>query len=112
MAINDGGSAYPIQDPQAIHAYAIARTPEDGNAEERDLAYTKARSEAIGGMTLRDAFAMAALQGLMGNPGGPVQECSQSGWRFANCDPDDVAREAYSLADAMIRARTLERSDG
>jgi hypothetical protein len=45
------------------------------------------------GMTLRDYFAAAALQGLLACPVQP-----QSG-------PDMYARDAYTLADAMLKAR-------
>mgnify|MGYP001608246724 CR=1 FL=1 len=41
--------------------------------------------------TLRDRLAMAALQGLM-----------QRGWSVIE---DDLATEAYGLADAMLKAR-------
>jgi hypothetical protein len=43
------------------------------------------------GMTLRDYFAAAALQGLMADGGG-------TSW-------DDDAKAAYRAADAMIKAR-------
>lgn len=57
------------------------------------------------GMTLRDYFAAKAMQGLMANPGGPVQASCMSGWSFANCDKNDVATLAYVMADAMLGAR-------
>jgi hypothetical protein len=43
------------------------------------------------GMTLRDYFAAAALQGLIANGGCPT-------W-------DDDAKAAYAAADAMLKAR-------
>lgn len=43
------------------------------------------------GMTLRDAFAIGAL---------PALNLSH---------PEDLARKAYAIADAMIRARSSER---
>ena len=43
-----------------------------------------------GGMTLRDYFAAAALQGNLIEP---------------TASNDDVAKWAYSLADAMLKAR-------
>ena len=47
----------------------------------------------LSGMTLRDYFAAKAMQGLMG-------------WSTRVGCPDDVfAREAYELADAMLKAR-------
>ena len=51
--------------------------------------------EPVGGMTLRDYFAAKAMQGMMaGN------------W---NTNYDDWAKHAYSLADAMIKARKLAK---
>ena len=64
--INDGGSAFPM----GYH-------PEGSNNDHF-------------GMTLRDYFAAAALQGNLIEP---------------TASNDDVAKWAYSLADAMIKAR-------
>jgi len=61
---------------------------------------------ASGGMSLRDYFAAAAMQGLMGNSGGPWQANPSSGTGWCNCDADDVASVAYNIADAMLAART------
>ena len=47
--------------------------------------------------TLRDQFAMSALQGLLAN-----QQCATTGMSF---DPDYLSRRAYRLADAMLEAR-------
>ncbi len=57
------------------------------------------------GLTIRDAAAFKALQGLCANPGGPFQASAQCGWMLVNCTHDQVAQEAYFLADAMLRAR-------
>lgn len=57
------------------------------------------------GMTLRDYFAAKALQGLCANPGGPFQVNDMSGWAIVNCELDDIAKESYKLADAMLKAR-------
>lgn len=57
--IDTGGTAFPMQDPQAIHAYAasaIQHIPED-DTEARDRAYMAARAQAIGGLSVRDYFA-------------------------------------------------------
>lgn len=53
-------TAFPMQDPQAIHSYAIAKVEGITDTAERDRAYTQARAEAVGGMTLRDWFAANA----------------------------------------------------
>lgn len=47
--------------------------------------------------TLRDQFAMSALQGLLAN-----QQCRPYGASF---EPDYLSRRAYRLADAMLEAR-------
>jgi hypothetical protein len=65
--INDGGPAFPM----GYHP--------GGNRADQF------------GMTIRDYFAVAALQGLLADGGGPT-------W-------DVDAQCAYALADAMIRAR-------
>jgi hypothetical protein len=54
---------------------------------------TKHGSGAQDGMTLRDYFAAKAMQGLLACPMQP-----QSG-------PDMYARDAYALADAMLKVR-------
>ena len=46
------------------------------------------------GMTMRDQFAMAAMQGY----------CSDPDWRL-DMDFSDTAHAAYSVADAMMKAR-------
>lgn len=49
------------------------------------------------GMTLRDYFAAAALQGILANNASDVANPCMS--------PDDYAREAFLYADAMLKAR-------
>lgn len=48
----------------------------------------------LNGMTLRDYFAAKAMQGFMANKSNPM--------RF---QPEDDANWAYSIADAMLKAR-------
>lgn len=55
--------------------------------------------------TLRDEFAMAAMQGLLANPGGPIQANPMSGWGFCNSNLIDLAKEAFAIADAMLTER-------
>jgi hypothetical protein len=62
------------------------------------------------GMSLRDYFAAAALQGLMGNSGGPWQADPMCGTGWCNSDASLVALTAYDIADAMLAAR--ERKEG
>ena len=85
--INEGGPAFPFREQDGEGGY-----------------------ERFPGMSLRDYFAAAALQGLMGNSGGPWQANPSSGTGWCNCSAEDVASVAYDLADAMIAAR--ERKEG
>jgi hypothetical protein len=61
-------------------------------------------------MSLRDYFAAAALQGLMGNSGGPWQADPMCGTGWCNSDASLVALTAYDIADAMIAARERKES--
>lgn len=92
-AVNTGGTAFPMQDPQAIHAYASGRVAGLTDTDERDRVYMAARAEAVGGMTLRDYFAAKAMQGICAHP---------DTWGQAT---DGIAMQAYEVADAMLKAR-------
>ena len=61
--------------------------------------------------TLRDEFAMAALSGLLANPGGPVQESPMRGWALVNCTLANIATEAYDIADAMMAERAARAQE-
>ncbi len=63
--IDDGGPAFPTMDPNEHYR--------------------------LMGMTLRDYFAAAALQGILADGGG-------ASW-------DDDAKNAFKAADAMLKAR-------
>lgn len=52
------------------------------------------------GMTLRDWFAGQALSGLM----------ASHDWKHM-CDTDSYAKDAYSLADSMLKARARTSAD-
>lgn len=58
--------------------------------------------------TLRDEFAMAALSGLLANPGGPIQASERCGWDLTNCSTPSVVAFAYAIADEAMTARTQE----
>lgn len=92
----DGGPAFPMQDQQAIHAWAQAKIELLGLATtaERDAAYIQARAEAVGGMSLRDYFAAKAMQGLLSIK----QHTEDFSHKFR-------AEFAYAQADAMLAAR-------
>ena len=116
IKIEDGGPAFPMQEPQAIHAYAIAAVDGITDPDERDRAYIKARAEAVGGMSLRDHFAthcgelgdevsialaaeLAATQGVEK----PSDRKDLMGWHRFWCAVH--AAHSYMMADAMLAAR-------
>ena len=92
--INNGGPAFPMQEPQAIHAYAVAAIDGITDPDERDRAYLKARAEAVGGASLRDYFAAKAMHASLSLD--PANAASSG----------EHARWAYEMADAMLEART------
>ena len=117
-AIENGGPAFPMQEPQAIHAYAIAAVDGVTDPNERDRAYLKARADAVGGASLRDYFAthcgaldaecglraatqLAATQGV----GKPDDDNDLMGWHRFWCAADAAHR--YMMADAMLAARKV-----
>ncbi len=93
--IETGGPAFPMQEPQAIHDFAVAAIDGITDPDERDRAYTKARTEAASGATLRDYFAAKAMQSLLTT----IDEFPDEHWRTG------VAMDAYQMADAMLAAR-------
>lgn len=89
----DGGTAFPMQDMQAIHAYAAAAVEGVTGTDERDQVYIAARAEAIGGMSLRDYFAahapaapasFVARYNGFNNPMSPVDAEVSWRWRYAD----------------------------
>ena len=97
MKTNDGGTAFPMQEPQSIHAYAIAAVQSIEDPDERDRAYVASRAEAIGGMSLRDYFAAKAM---------PLAwKIFDEGYSPDKLTPENIARAAYQMADAMLVAR-------
>jgi hypothetical protein len=72
--INDGGAAYPVATIDGYTQY---------------------------GMSLRDWFAVFALQGLLASGGMP-----RTAWE--PIAPDHAAEQAYFLADAMLKARNTQ----
>jgi hypothetical protein len=85
--INDGGPAFPVWELNG-----------------------KGQPEMTGfGMALRDYFAAKVMQGLLANPGGPIQANGMNGWYWCNCSSEDVVNFAYSIADSMLKARDGEQ---
>lgn len=77
--LDNGGYAFPI--PNADFQTFAPHTVDE---------YRRIQS----GMTLRDYFAAKAMQGFMANKDRPTQ-----------FNPDDDAKYAYQIADAMLKVR-------
>lgn len=94
---DDGGTAFPMQDPQAIHAYAAGKVEGIEGTDERDRAYTSARSEAISGLSKREYMAAKiaghCIAGHFSHYG------HESYW-----SPDDIAQYAIEVTDALLQA--------
>ena len=103
MIRKDGGTAFPMQDPQAIHAYAQAATEaaKHDSVDDRDQTYLAARAEAIGGMSLRDYLAAKAMQGMISNGDWISRMSLRTGDKPDIC----VSAAAYEVADAMLAER-------
>ncbi|MBR9878652.1 MAG: hypothetical protein GYB17_03960 [Gammaproteobacteria bacterium] len=56
------------------------------------------------GLTKREHFAAMAMQGLLSNPGGPVQHNPISGTGYCNSDAGIVAAWSLEIADALLTA--------
>lgn len=84
--IKDGGPAFPGK------RKIVTRQESYGNPE---LSYL----EDVSGMTLRDYFAALAMQGIAAFPEqGSAIRCDQ--WNH-----ELIAKGAYMMADAMLKAR-------
>lgn len=86
--------AHPI-DQNAVHDFAMGQIVvlrEDH--PDRERIYIAARAKACTGLTKREAFAMAAMQGLLANPDPRI---------FA-MDEERIAFTAAQHGDALLRA--------
>ncbi|WP_104012255.1 hypothetical protein [Burkholderia anthinoferrum] len=89
-----GGPAFPIADAQSVHRIGTAAIEGITDSAERDRLYTEATAHACAGMTLRDYFAARAMRPLTLSMKSARDE-----------EMRGMAREAYAIADAMLRAR-------
>lgn len=60
------------------------------------------------GATLRDAFAMAAMQGMFACEANPRVGAEVESWNGCESHCNGVAKMAYRLADAMLAAREVK----
>ncbi len=68
--------------------------PCDSIVERDEVGHLHGFEVSSGGMTLRDYFAAKAMQGIISS------ECNYGAF-------NDLASDAYSIADAMLRAREV-----
>jgi len=96
MATNDGGPAYPSR------GYATVFVPDKITASVKKI--VEELNEDCGGMSLRDAFAIAALQGMLASG---HQEAIETVWiSSGKSAAGGLAMAAYGFADAMLAARS------
>lgn len=100
--IPDGGTAFPMQDSQAIHAYAAASVEGISDPEERDRLYTVARAQAVGGMSLREYYAGEAIRPMLSMYGN-VEALGSA------IVADKLAKAAFNVAEAMVREAQRRR---
>lgn len=62
-------------------------------------------------MDLRDQFAMSAVQGLLASENEAYDEWNPTYWRAGEFLVDKLAKDAYLVADAMMRARETSNKD-
>lgn len=92
-------AAFPATDHQMAHSIAYAAVQHIEDPEERERAYLLARGQASAGMSLRDHFAGLAMQGMVA--GHFSHYGHENFWKR-----EDIAAEAYAMADAMLKARS------
>lgn len=84
-----GGPAFPLDATAAIrHAQHVTESAGDRG----DAPFIAALLDAAG-MTKRDEFAKAAMQGICADP-------------TSGITPTLIARDAYAIADAMLKVRS------
>lgn len=98
-AAKDGGPAYPT-DANRAHLIAHAATRHLPEAE-REQAYIVAQAQALCGATLRDFFAVEAMASIAPRFG----DLTGSEDSYAVGPAARIARRAYIMADAMLKAR-------
>lgn len=92
-AHKDGGPAFPVDN--------IVERDTEGRLHGKDI--------SSAGLSKRAYFAGRAMEGLLANPGGPIQANGRTGWSLTNCREQDVASIAVSMADALIAELAKEQ---
>ena len=100
--INDGGPVYPCRvTPKIEDVRAFKEAGDFGLLQARELAANHT------GMSLRDAAALAALQGFIATGKPPRLSDALPGETVAQF----FARQAFDTADAFIAAREAKTDD-
>ena len=60
-------------------------------------------NKRLTGLTKRETFAMAAMQGLLSNSGGVIQQNPMSGTSWCNGDASTMASLSLECADALLK---------
>lgn len=89
---NDGGPAFPCATDQVL-----CSPNADGPA--------KIQVVMRGGMSLRDYFAAKAMAAILSSPRRSVD----SNGKYADSNQNVLAAMAYTMADAMLRAREVKQ---
>ena len=66
------------------------------------------RDDALKGMTLRQYYAGMAMQGLLANPSGPIQQRPDTGWGYTNCKMSDTAQLCKEIASMATQSLDSE----
>jgi hypothetical protein len=95
MAKDTGGSAFPLPE----HLFNIVQDYVEKSNLPKEISeqFLADFSKGAIGMTLRDYFAAKAMQGIAAN----------QRWNVTK-QIDNCAREAYAIADAMIKERNKQ----
>lgn len=99
--IDNGGSAFPVTNPQFIYKAGGDAAKSGTTTDERDRLYMEATERAASGMSLRDYFAAKAMQGFAST----ARDLSRASDAHLREEFDFVSRVSYLMADAMLRAR-------
>lgn len=107
MIRKDGGTAFPMQDRDAINDYAREAAKNSGakNVDDRDQAYLAARAEAIGGMSLRAYMAAkfcAAMVSTINSDDGYYRIGRLAQDNGVITVSEWIAKESCKQADALI----------
>ncbi|QKV66498.1 hypothetical protein HUW52_27475 [Pseudomonas sp. 43A] len=101
-----GGPAFPCSENGTSHTIAMAAMLElapTATTDEKDKVYIQTKAQAMQGMSLRDYFAGKALDGFMH---WALDQPHFTDYDTAAKAAAGYAKSAYTIADAMLAARS------